>query len=170
MFLLLFVCVNDRVAGAILSWCDENGMFFSGQTGRTIKRDFRNSYDFYYHYHFSGWQFRRGHYMLWVWHNGLALLLAFAFGSKDRRDKEGCYFQLLVSIYEQSISADHYHLLSTVFCKLFGAECVSLVLCSSRAQKLLTNKRAVVGGHQGCGYNLPVTHAWIKLGSDYIVV
>ena len=106
----------------------------------------------------------------WVWHNGLALLLAFAFGSKDRRDKEGCYFQLLVSIYEQSISADHYHLLSTVFCKLFGAECVSLVLCSSRAQKLLTNKRAVVGGHQGCGYNLPVTHAWKKtpLGSDYI--
>ena len=103
----------------------------------------------------------------WVWHNGLALLLASVFGSKDRRDKDGCYFQLLVLINEQSISAT-----TTIFCQLFLElnMCLDLLLCSSRAQKLLTNKRAVVGGHQGCGYNLPVTHAWIKipLGSDYI--
>ena len=67
---------------------------------------------------------------------------------------------ILVSIYEQSISAT-----TTIFCQRFFASdlelnmCLDLLLCSSRAQKLLTNKRAVVGGHQGCGYNLPVTHA-----------
>ena len=69
MLLLLFLCVKDRVAVATLHMLvdvTKMGRFFQDrqESGRTIKLDFRNSCDSYHHYHFSGWQFRRGHYML----------------------------------------------------------------------------------------------------------
>ena len=126
MLLLLFLCVKDRVAVATLHMLvdvTKMGRSFQDRQDGQLNLTFAILAIFVIIIIISV-DGNSGEVTIcwWVWHNGLALLLASVFGSKDRTDREGGYFSF--NIWAINISY-HYHLLSTAFCKLFGAEYVS---------------------------------------------